>query len=354
MMLAVALCAVLLAGFGWGIVGNGKAFAASTFSDVNNGDWYRPYVMELTENGIISGFPDGTFRPSGQVTTGQFLSMVIQTGFQNGILAEPVGMERKEGHWARSFYDLALSEGLLFDDELPASSLDRPISRQWMAVITSRLMGRGLEMYRIPSKEEYEEVLDSVRDVEELSSYSYEIVTAYSSGLLSGYPDGTFRPEEYLSRAEAAAVIYKLNSSEGTTGVEIKPDSEWVDMYCGYDAEPSDMVKGTRMFWYILPMGEDEQRSSSEIRENLSEVKELMKRYTPGLEEELYLSFLDFTEKALEYQKQGKQGLRKEYAGGYPVLMEAVSGEIHVYVKPKGTETRFWGVEPGQRSEEFF
>ena len=56
----------------------------------------------------------------------------------------------------------------------------------------------------------------------------------------------------------------------------------------------------------------------------------------------------------MEYQKQGKQGLRKEYAGGYPVLMEAVSGEIHVYVKPKGTETRFWGVEPGQRSEEFF
>ncbi|MBQ6949236.1 MAG: hypothetical protein IJN41_06075 [Firmicutes bacterium] len=101
------------------------------------------------------------------------------------------------------------------------------------------------------------------------------------------------------------------------------------------------MTVGTKLFWYRI--GGD----------RLS-VKKMMGEHVPELAEQLYENFCGFTDRAAIEQGNGKQGLRKEYVGGYPVLMEAVGGEIRVYIKPKGSETRFWEVRPGQVSEEFF
>lgn len=326
-----------------------EIFGASSFRDVKNGDWFRSFVIELSEDKIISGYPDGTFRPSNPVTVGQFLAMIIQTGERAEALTSDFGTEGiadfgVRHHWARSFYDRALDEGLLFDDELPVTSLDRPISRQWMAVMASRMLSEasdGTQNGAMDAESDggetksYDKALDSIKDVEELTPYSYEIVTAYMRGLLSGYPDGTFRPEGYLSRAEAAAVIYKLNklwaASETVSG--------------GYDPAPSNMTVGTTMFWYQLPLTEVGERN---------EIKWLMEEHWPELADQLYRNFEIFADKALICQAEGKQGLRKEYVGGYPVLMEAVGDEVRIYIKPKGSETRFWDVEPGQVSEEFF
>ena len=81
----------------------------------------------------------------------------------------------------------------------------------------------------------------------------------YEAGLLAGYPDGTFRPEGYLTRAEAATVIYKLNAMGDNAGDlgdsdNIRQDStrEPVEPTFGYDPSPADMMEGTRMFWMTL------------------------------------------------------------------------------------------------------
>lgn len=358
--LALWMSFVLLAGFGLNTFGTLFAFGISSFSDVTKGQWFEPFVSELAVDGIISGYPDRTFRPSERVTVGQFLAMAIQTGQRieaiahaedsgaSGIVNSSEEAEYGTGkhHWARAFYDCARNESLLFDDELPETSLDRPISRQWMAVIAVRMM-------KATGNEEFETILSSIKDVEEMTPYSYEIVTAYQCGLLSGYPDGTFHPEGYLTRAEAAAVIYKLNetwketSESGGAEKETEETPEEASgeipekLDCGYEKNPADMASGTELFWY---------RIGSES----TEVKKLMKNHVPDLADQLYVNFCEFTERAAVEQSMGKQGLRKEYVGGYPVLMEAIGGEIHVYIKPKGTESRFWEVKPGQVSEEFF
>lgn len=360
--LALGMSIVMLVGFGMNTFGTWAVFGASSFSDVKEGQWFESFVRELSEEGIISGYPDGTFRPSEQVTVGQFLAMAIQTGQRIGAiaraeesdiseLAETVvktGKTVVKQHWARAFYDCARDESLLFDDELPETSLDRPISRQWMAVIAVRMMGAT-------GNEEFETILSSIKDVEEMTPYSYEIITAYQCGLLSGYPDGTFRPEGYLTRAEAAAVIYNMKEfreetsdapgdsfeREQTEDGELQGDPEEEEPICGYEKNPADMASGTELFWY-------------RIGTEPAEMKKLMENHVPDLADQLYMNFCGFAERAAVEQSQGKQGLRKEYVGGYPVLMEAIGGEIHVYVKPKGTETRFWEVKPGQVSEEFF
>ena len=49
--------AVLLAGVLGGSVG-----AANPFSDVSSSDWAYQAVSELSDEGIVDGYPDGTFR----------------------------------------------------------------------------------------------------------------------------------------------------------------------------------------------------------------------------------------------------------------------------------------------------
>jgi len=51
------------------------AIAQSTFSDVQ-GNWAQSCISELTQRGIISGYPDGTFRPNNPVTRAEYASMV--------------------------------------------------------------------------------------------------------------------------------------------------------------------------------------------------------------------------------------------------------------------------------------
>ena len=51
---------------------------ASNFSDVAAGEWYTGWVNLVAGRGIISGFPDGTFRPNEKVTQAQAVTMIVK------------------------------------------------------------------------------------------------------------------------------------------------------------------------------------------------------------------------------------------------------------------------------------
>ena len=58
----------------------------SLFSDVPSGSTFHPYVMCLVSQGVISGYPDGTFRPSNNVTRGQIAKVVSNSaGFSDPV-----------------------------------------------------------------------------------------------------------------------------------------------------------------------------------------------------------------------------------------------------------------------------
>ena len=46
------------------------------FQDVKEGEWYVKYVMTAAQKGIISGHPDGSFKPADTVNTAEFLKML--------------------------------------------------------------------------------------------------------------------------------------------------------------------------------------------------------------------------------------------------------------------------------------
>lgn len=88
----------------------GVAFA---FPDVSDSHWAASQIKELSEQGVIVGYPDGTFQPDENVTRAEFASMAIKAlGQQHTQVAQPVHFtDIDESYWA---YD-AIQKALFFD-----------------------------------------------------------------------------------------------------------------------------------------------------------------------------------------------------------------------------------------------
>ncbi len=51
----------------------------SPFSDVNTSDWFFKYVKTAYEQGIVNGYPDGTFKPANNVNRVECLKIALNT-----------------------------------------------------------------------------------------------------------------------------------------------------------------------------------------------------------------------------------------------------------------------------------
>ncbi len=56
-----------------------KDVSSSQFSDLKEGEWYVKYVVTAANEGIISGYKDGTFKPGNTVTVAEFLKIITKT-----------------------------------------------------------------------------------------------------------------------------------------------------------------------------------------------------------------------------------------------------------------------------------
>jgi hypothetical protein len=97
---------------------------------------------------------------------------------------------------------------------------DRPITRAEVATIFYRLLKvqalDGSEIHKFP-------------DVAEGKWYTPQIKKLTQLGILKGYPDGTFRPDDYITRAELITIIARLESLSSTAAMPF-PDiksSHW-------------------------------------------------------------------------------------------------------------------------------
>jgi len=88
----------------------------SGFSDMTAGggfNWADGFVGYAVRNGIVNGFPDGTFRPGNQVTVNEMLTMILRA---TGITDNEIGE-----NWPEDFVARAIEEGITngLPEELP-------------------------------------------------------------------------------------------------------------------------------------------------------------------------------------------------------------------------------------------
>ena len=104
-----------------------------SFSDVPESSWFYEDVMTLSESGVVSGYPDGTYRPTKKVTTGESLKMILlAAGYP-----EP---ERAESHWARGYLNFAIDQGFLVRYQ-DISDLDINMTRGLLAKLAANALG---------------------------------------------------------------------------------------------------------------------------------------------------------------------------------------------------------------------
>lgn len=155
------------------------------FTDVTEKSWFLTEVDDLYNSGVIEGYGDGTFRPNDKVTTGEALKMILlASGYE-----EP---ERAESHWARCYLDLAIEEGIL--DRWEITDLDVSISRQMVAKIAAK----ALDLSRYGDGNPFKD-----------TSNEY-VLALYDNSIIKGYENGTFRPNNKLTRAELAVIVWRI------------------------------------------------------------------------------------------------------------------------------------------------
>jgi len=161
------------------------------------GHWAEGKIKELIALGAISGYPDGTFKPNNSITRAEFTSILVKA-FQLDKQDGHVFTDTKS-HWAEEVISTAASYGIVsgYSDEVFGPNDN--ITREQMAVMVMR--AAGLE----PVAEKL-----SFADSESIAGWAREaIAAAVKNGIISGYPDNSFRPQGKATRAEAATVIAK-------------------------------------------------------------------------------------------------------------------------------------------------
>lgn len=176
------------------------SFASSPYKDLPKDHWAHGSVTKMSEMGIIAGYPDGSFKPNNYVTYAEFIKMAVVS-----VEEDDPGIAKGKNHWGKNYFDRGLEKGWYNENDISENALQVPIDRQHMALIASKIINKEEK-----AAKDYSTILDSISDVDVKNRYEFEIVTAYSAGVLSGYGDGTFKPEGTLTRAESASVIQRL------------------------------------------------------------------------------------------------------------------------------------------------
>ncbi len=176
---------------------------AATFWDLSSKHWAYQYITSLTSSGVINGYEDLSFRPEGTITKGEFIKLVIVAALPSWIDINDA--ESNFNHWASRYVWIAEKFGVLKNNTITISNIDKPITRIEMVQIISKadLLMKG-EKLQATEKIKFNDVITLNNEDLQLLKH------AISKGLIKGYSDNTFRPTLNMTRAEAATMIYRF------------------------------------------------------------------------------------------------------------------------------------------------
>jgi len=173
------------------------------FSDVPEDHWAFDYIQSIALHNIAAGYPDGTYRPTNDVTRAEmavFLLKSIYGGDYTPPSASGGVFTDIEGHWGEPWIEA------LFEEGITAGYLDgsyRPgnaVSRAEIAVFLLKAKF-GVSYSPPPSSDP-----PVFSDVEGHWAEPW-IEALFEEGITTGYPDGTYQPVNPVNRAEMAVFI---------------------------------------------------------------------------------------------------------------------------------------------------
>ena len=162
--------------------------------------WGYRYIYNLFDQGIINGFPDGSFKPDNEVTYEQFIKMLVLTAGINVDTSQTFTYEYTNfSSWARPFVNEAINNGIATNQDISSIKGTTPISRE-------------VAVYMLMNAYANEVPINNNIDFMDNDSINYldDVKQAVSLGIINGFEDNTFRPQDTLTRAQASKILVLL------------------------------------------------------------------------------------------------------------------------------------------------
>ncbi len=187
------------------------AVNAASLSDIE-GHWAQDTIRDMVGKGIITGYPDGSFKPNNNITRAEFTSLLVRAFNLESGPGKTFG--DTAGHWAGEIIKTANYHGLVSGYSDTLFGPDDPVTREQIAAMV-------INAIKIESFNGGGEFTDSAQ----VSDWAKESVAkAAIAELITGYPDGTFKPKANATRAEAAVVLDRtIKFTDVKVTLEISP-----------------------------------------------------------------------------------------------------------------------------------
>ena len=177
------------------MTGNKTVYAgwkATGVPDMLNGDDHDAYVI---------GYPDGNVHPQGNISraeTATIFFRLLKADTRDGNLtAENAFADVVDGQWFNKAVSTMAKLGIVKGRSAETFAPDAPITRAEFAAICARFNTKPT---------------NTSNSFSDISGHwaEAEIERAVAFGWIAGYPDGTFRPDTYITRAEAMTMINRV------------------------------------------------------------------------------------------------------------------------------------------------
>lgn len=184
--------------------------SAAGFSDVPADHWSYEQINRCVQDGIVSGYSDGTFKPGNPVSYGAF-SIMLARAFYSDELAAYSDQGTATGEAIMN------KHGILNGTSRSSASIGASLPREDMAqVMYNILVDKGA---KIPADTEYLQSMGSISDFQSINNNCRRaVMVCYTTGLLGGQSDGSFGPKNPMNRAQGCVVINRLRDYMGNSG----------------------------------------------------------------------------------------------------------------------------------------
>ena len=226
---------------------NGKAYSPVTF--VNR----KAAELNRTDHfAFLVGYTDGTFGPERNMTRAEVTTMFAR------LLTEQIEADKTysstfndvpKGYWAANYIGYMQQFGIITGYSDGSFRPDAPVTRAEFAAIASRF-------------EKLTEGSKSFTDVPDTYWAARYINFAATRGWVTGYSDGTFKPENTITRAEVAAVTCRL--------LERSADQNYIRSPFKELRTFSDMTESHWAYWYAMEAANGHDYTKSGGSENWS------------------------------------------------------------------------------------
>ncbi|MFA9560390.1 S-layer homology domain-containing protein [Evansella sp. AB-rgal1] len=176
-----------------------EKFSIFTIVQIDNWSKYKNRSSISFDNAYITGYSDGSFKPNQSITRAE-MAAIIQRIKQEQSSANNVKAfsDVKSTLWAVDAINYVASKEYMVGNSKGLFQPNENITRAEMATVITRLLSLD-DSFSV-----------NFHDVEDTHWAKKSIEQVFNGGYMNGYPDGSFKPEQSLTRAEAVTIFNRI------------------------------------------------------------------------------------------------------------------------------------------------